>query len=113
MWKVGFVVVMEKIGICEELKFCLKDYIDLFVVFFVDVFEFRKWLFYWVIIMEFIFILFFFYIVIGIVVGVSWNVDCVGVGILGIVWVFGGMIFVFVYCIVGILGVLFLLVELL
>lgn len=97
---------MEKIGICEEPKFRSKDYIDPPAVPFVVASELRKWSFYRAIITEFISTLLFLYIAIGTVVGASRNADCAGVGILGIAWAFGGMIFVLVYCTAGISGAL-------
>lgn len=65
--------------------------------------EFNEWLFYRVIIVEFIVMLFFLYVSFIILMGII-RIFGGSVGFIEIVWVFGGMIFILVYCIVGILG---------
>ncbi|XP_022139134.1 aquaporin PIP2-1-like [Momordica charantia] len=74
--------------------------------------ELGKWSFYRAIIAEFIATLLFLYITVLTVIGYRSQTDpdkpgadaCGGVGILGIAWAFGGMIFVLVYCTAGISG---------
>ncbi|XP_076944165.1 aquaporin PIP2-7-like [Bidens hawaiensis] len=61
--------------------------------------------FYQALIAEFIATLLFLYITIATVIGHKKQADpCNGVGILGIAWSFGGMIFILAYCIGGISG---------
>lgn len=73
--------------------------------------ELRKWSLYRAVIAEFVATLLFLYISVLTVIGYkaqtdekAGGVDCGGVGILGIAWAFGGMIFVLVYCTAGISG---------
>nr|ALB38677.1 plasma membrane intrinsic protein 2 [Sesuvium portulacastrum] len=73
--------------------------------------ELTKWSFYRALIAEFIATLLFLYITVLTVIGYKKQVDpalnvdaCGGVGILGIAWAFGGMIFILVYCTAGISG---------
>ncbi|KAK9193001.1 hypothetical protein WN944_003697 [Citrus x changshan-huyou] len=73
--------------------------------------ELTRWSFYRAIIAEFIATLLFLYITVLTVIGYKSQTDaknggdgCDGVGILGIAWAFGGMIFVLVYCTAGISG---------
>ena len=73
--------------------------------------ELTKWSFYRAIIAEFVATMLFLYITVLTVIGYKSQVDpahstdqCGGVGILGIAWAFGGMIFVLVYCTAGISG---------
>lgn len=69
--------------------------------------ELRLWSFYRAVIAEFIATLLFLYIGVATVIGhVKLNNadQCDGVGILGIAWAFGGMIFILVYCTAGISG---------
>lgn len=69
--------------------------------------ELTKWSFYRAIIAEFIATLLFLYITVLTVIGYKSQTEsdqCGGVGILGIAWAFGGMIFVLVYCTAGISG---------
>ncbi|WP_146070423.1 aquaporin, partial [Arthrobacter sp. GMC3] len=69
--------------------------------------ELGKWSFYRAAIAEFIATMLFLYITVLTVIGhKSQNAvdDCGGVGLLGIAWAFGGMIFVLVYCTAGISG---------
>lgn len=71
----------------------------------IDASEFGRWSFYRAIIAEFVATLLFLYITVATVIGYSANsANCGGVGILGIAWAFGGMIFVLVYCTAGISG---------
>lgn len=70
-----------------------------------DTNEFILWSFYRAIIAEFVATLLFLYITIATVIGHVHNqANCGGVGILGIAWSFGGMIFILVYCTAGISG---------
>ncbi|KAK1357401.1 Plasma membrane intrinsic protein subtype 2 aquaporin [Heracleum sosnowskyi] len=69
--------------------------------------ELTKWSFYRALIAEFIATLLFLYITVLTVIGYksqSATDQCGGVGLLGIAWAFGGMIFVLVYCTAGISG---------
>ncbi|KAF7071159.1 hypothetical protein CFC21_076551, partial [Triticum aestivum] len=79
----------------------------------VDVDELGKWSLYRAVIAEFVATLLFLYITVSTVIGYKHQTDasasgpdaaCGGVGILGIAWAFGGMIFVLVYCTAGISG---------
>ncbi|KAL2631521.1 hypothetical protein R1flu_016207 [Riccia fluitans] len=84
-----------------------KDYQDPPPSQLIDPSEFGRWSFYRAIIAEFVATLLFLYITVATVIGYSQNSatnDCGGVGILGIAWAFGGMIFVLVYCTAGISG---------
>ncbi|KAK9164563.1 hypothetical protein Syun_005465 [Stephania yunnanensis] len=70
-----------------------------------DLGELKLWSFYRALIAEFIATLLFLYITVATVIGYKKNTDpCAGVGILGIAWAFGGMIFILVYCTAGISG---------
>ncbi|KAH9295125.1 hypothetical protein KI387_038713, partial [Taxus chinensis] len=83
----------------------LKDYTDPPPAPFFDFGEFKLWSFYRAIIAEFIATLLFLYITVATVIGHKRNSDaCGSVGLLGIAWAFGGMIFVLVYCTAGISG---------
>ncbi|KAG2690184.1 hypothetical protein I3843_09G171900 [Carya illinoinensis] len=91
--------------------FSAKDYHDPPPAPFIDPEEFIQWSFYRAIIAEFIATLLFLYITVLTVIGYKSQIDptkggddCGGVGILGIAWAFGGMIFVLVYCTAGISG---------
>jgi aquaporin PIP len=81
-----------------------RDYTDPAPSPLVDVAEFGKWSFYRAVVAEFVATLLFVYISLATVIGASRNAACAGVGILGIAWAFGGMIFVLVYCTAGISG---------
>ncbi|KAF8006150.1 hypothetical protein BT93_K0455 [Corymbia citriodora subsp. variegata] len=88
-----------------------KDYRDPPPAPLVDAEELVKWSFYRAIIAEFVATLLFLYITVLTVIGYKSQIDkarggtdCDGVGILGIAWSFGGMIFVLVYCTAGISG---------
>ncbi|THF96001.1 hypothetical protein TEA_011816 [Camellia sinensis var. sinensis] len=91
--------------VVTEQEFSAKDYHDPPPAPLVDVVELTKWSFYRAIIAEFIATLLFLYITVLTVIDYKSQIDpiknpdqCGGVGILGIAWAFGGMIFVLVYC---------------
>ncbi|KAL8166834.1 hypothetical protein V2J09_008333 [Rumex salicifolius] len=91
----------------EQGSFSAKDYHDPPPAPFIDPVELGKWSFYRALIAEFIATLLFLYITVLTVIGYksqSATDECAGVGILGIAWAFGGMIFVLVYCTAGISG---------
>lgn len=98
----------------EHGEFVAKDYHDPPPAPLIDVEELGKWSFYRAIIAEFIATLLFLYITVLTVIGYKSQTDptkntdaaCGGVGILGIAWAFGGMIFILVYCTAGISGML-------
>ncbi|XP_042487254.1 aquaporin PIP2-4-like [Macadamia integrifolia] len=99
------------IEVSQQGSFSAKDYHDPPPAPLVDVEELTKWSFYRAIIAEFIATLLFLYITVLTVIGYKSQTDpningdqCGGVGILGIAWSFGGMIFVLVYCTAGISG---------
>lgn len=88
-----------------------KDYHDPPPVPLIDTKEFTQWSFYRAIIAEFVATLLFLYVIVLTVIGNASQTDranggevCGGVGILGISWAVGGMIFVLVYCTAGISG---------
>ncbi|VAH25419.1 unnamed protein product [Triticum turgidum subsp. durum] len=84
-----------------------KDYSDPPPAPLFDMGELRMWSFYRALIAEFVATLLFLYITVATVIGykVQSAADpCGGVGVLGIAWAFGGMIFVLVYCTAGISG---------
>lgn len=92
-------------------SFSAKDYQDPPPAPLIDSVELTKWSFYRAIIAEFIATLLFLYITVLTVIGYKSQTDpalnggdCGGVGILGIAWAFGGMIFILVYCTAGISG---------
>ncbi|PPD69401.1 hypothetical protein GOBAR_DD33728 [Gossypium barbadense] len=79
----------------------------------IDAEELTQWSFYRALIAEFIATLLFLYVTVLTVIGYKVQTDplkntvdpdCGGVGILGIAWAFGGMIFILVYCTAGISG---------
>ena len=72
----------------------------------VDRQEINDWNFYRAIIAEFMATLLFLYISLTALVGAT-RTNAGSVGILEIAWAFGGMIFILVYCIAGISGILF------
>jgi len=91
----------------EHGEFVGKDYHDPPPTPLFDAHELTKWSFYRALIAEFIATLLFLYITVLTVIGYksqSVTDQCGGVGILGIAWAFGGMIFVLVYCTAGISG---------
>ncbi|KAH6797695.1 plasma membrane intrinsic protein 2 [Perilla frutescens var. hirtella] len=84
-----------------------KDYQDPPPAPLIDVEELGKWSLYRAIIAEFVATLLFLYVTVLTVIGYksqSAADECGGVGILGIAWAFGGMIFILVYCTAGISG---------
>jgi aquaporin PIP len=81
-----------------------KDYKDPAPALLVDAAELGRWSLYRAVIAEFVATLLFLYITMATVIGASRNAGCNGVGLLGIAWAFGGMIFVLVYCTAGISG---------
>ena len=90
-----------------------KDYSDPPPAPLFDMGELRTWSFYRALIAEFVATLLFLYITVATVIGYKHQSDpnvnttdaaCSGVGILGIAWAFGGMIFVLVYCTAGVSG---------
>ncbi|XP_068652740.1 probable aquaporin PIP2-2 [Aristolochia californica] len=95
----------------QQGEFTAKDYTDPPPAPLIDAEELTKWSFYRAVIAEFIATLLFLYITVATVIGYKSQVDptknadgCGGVGILGIAWAFGGMIFILVYCTAGISG---------
>ncbi|XP_047334574.1 aquaporin PIP2-3-like [Impatiens glandulifera] len=88
-------------------QFSAKDYQDPPPAPLFDLEELTKWSLYRATIAEFVATLLFLYITVLTVIGYksqSETDQCGGVGILGIAWAFGGMIFVLVYCTAGISG---------
>ncbi|XP_052185134.1 probable aquaporin PIP2-5 [Diospyros lotus] len=99
------------VEVAEHGSFSGKDYHDPPPAPLIDAVELTKWSFYRALIAEFIATLLFLYITVLTVIGYKSQTDpaknndaCGGVGILGIAWAFGGMIFVLVYCTAGISG---------
>ncbi|XP_047963269.1 aquaporin PIP2-4-like [Salvia hispanica] len=85
----------------------VKDYQDPPPAPLIDMDELGKWSLYRAAIAEFIATLLFLYVTVLTVIGYKYQSaadQCGGVGILGIAWAFGGMIFVLVYCTAGISG---------
>ncbi|CAN6171843.1 unnamed protein product [Urochloa humidicola] len=94
-------------------EFAAKDYTDPPPAPLIDAAELGSWSLYRAVIAEFIATLLFLYITVLTVIGYKHQTDpaasgadaaCGGVGVLGIAWSFGGMIFVLVYCTAGISG---------
>ncbi|RZC44963.1 hypothetical protein C5167_010439 [Papaver somniferum] len=82
-----------------------RDYVDPPPAPLFDMGELKLWSFYRALIAEFIATLLFLYVTVATVIGhKKQTVECAGVGLLGIAWAFGGMIFVLVYCTAGISG---------
>ncbi|KAL3621394.1 Aquaporin PIP2-7 [Castilleja foliolosa] len=84
-----------------------KDYVDPPPAPFLGVGELKLWSFYRALIAEFIATLLFLYVTVATVIGhkkLNGADQCDGVGLLGIAWAFGGMIFILVYCTAGISG---------
>nr|DAD27992.1 TPA_asm: hypothetical protein HUJ06_029460 [Nelumbo nucifera] len=99
------------VEVAEHGHFSAKDYHDPPPTPLIDAVELTKWSFYRALIAEFIATLLFLYITVLTVIGYRSQTDqahnggdCEGVGILGIAWAFGGMIFILVYCTAGISG---------
>ncbi|KAI3778312.1 hypothetical protein L2E82_07514 [Cichorium intybus] len=93
----------------EEGSFLEKDYYDPPPVAFIDLKELTKWRLYRAVIAEFVATLLFLYITVLTIIGYKSQLNkgsdsCGGVGVLGIAWAFGGMIFVLVYCTAGLSG---------
>ncbi|KAL8508819.1 hypothetical protein ACS0TY_016143 [Phlomoides rotata] len=88
-------------------EYGVKDYHDPPPAPLIDAEELGQWSFYRAIIAEFVTTLLFLYVAVLIVIGYksqSAADECGGVGILGIAWAFGGMIFILVYYTAGISG---------
>ncbi|XP_022729180.1 probable aquaporin PIP2-2 [Durio zibethinus] len=94
-------------------EFSAKDYQDPPPAPLIDAEELIQWSFYRALIAEFIATLLFLYVTVLTVIGYNVQTDrtkntvdpdCGGVGVLGIAWAFGGMIFILVYCTAGISG---------
>ncbi|KAK7324939.1 hypothetical protein VNO77_28906 [Canavalia gladiata] len=96
----------------QQGEYSAKDYHDPPPAPLIDVEELTKWSLYRAAIAEFIATLLFLYITVLTIIGykrqsdttIQGNTECDGVGILGIAWAFGGMIFILVYCTAGISG---------
>lgn len=89
----------------EQQGFAPKDYTDPPPAALIETSEFKLWSFYRALIAEFVATLLFLYITIATMIGHSrTSTNCGSVGVLGIAWSFGGMIFVLVYCTAGISG---------
>ena len=103
------------VEVAEGGEFSAKDYHDPPPAPLIDAEELTQWSFYRALIAEFIATLLFLYITVLTVIGYKSTTDeklpgydeCGGVGILGIAWAFGGMIFILVYCTAGISGCFF------
>ncbi|XP_072985677.1 probable aquaporin PIP2-2 [Typha latifolia] len=100
-------------GVRDGGAFTAKDYVDPPPAPLVGLEELSKWSLYRAVIAEFVATLLFLYITVATVIGYKRQSDpsgnntdasCGGVGILGIAWAFGGMIFILVYCTAGISG---------
>ena len=82
-----------------------RDYVDPPPAPLLDVAELKRWSFYRALIAEFVATLLFLYVTVATVIDHKKQNDaCDGVGLLGIAWAFGGMIFILVYCTAGISG---------
>ncbi|XP_054815549.1 aquaporin PIP2-7-like [Prosopis cineraria] len=99
------------VEVAEQRETTPKDYQDPPPAPLIDVEELTKWSLYRAVIAEFIATLLFLYITVLTIIGYSNQTSgdtpeaqCGGVGILGIAWAFGGMIFILVYCTAGISG---------
>ncbi|KAI9076132.1 hypothetical protein K1719_041830 [Acacia pycnantha] len=95
----------------EQVEFSAKDYHEPPPAPLIDPEELGKWSFYRALIAEFVATLLFLYVTVLTIIGhnsstdsTKGGTDCDGVGILGIAWAFGGMIFILVYCTAGISG---------
>ncbi|NP_001289999.1 aquaporin PIP2-1 [Beta vulgaris subsp. vulgaris] len=102
---------VEAVSEQQQPEFSTKDYHDPPPAPLIDMEELKKWSFYRAIIAEFVATLLFLYVTVLTVIGHFRSADlenggenCTGVGILGIAWAFGGMIFILVYCTAGISG---------
>ncbi|KAJ3706448.1 hypothetical protein LUZ61_010153 [Rhynchospora tenuis] len=99
--------------VVESGDYGTKDYTDPPPAPLVDLEEIAKWSLYRAVIAEFVATMLFLYVTVATVIGYKHQSDpnvnptdaaCSGVGILGIAWAFGGMIFILVYCTAGISG---------
>ncbi|KAL2933401.1 Aquaporin PIP-type [Bienertia sinuspersici] len=82
-----------------------KDYVDPPPAPLFDMGELKLWSFWRALIAEFIATLLFLYITVATIIGYKKETDpCAFVGLLGIAWAFGGMIFILVYYTAGISG---------
>ncbi|XP_050383035.1 aquaporin PIP2-7-like [Argentina anserina] len=81
-----------------------KDYVEPPPVPLLELGELQRWSFYRAVIAEFVATLLFLYVTVATVIGHKKEAQCDGVGLLGIAWSFGGMIFVLVYSTAGISG---------
>ncbi|KAL6222237.1 hypothetical protein ACLB2K_005629 [Fragaria x ananassa] len=82
-----------------------KDYVEPPPVPLLELGELQHWSFYRAVIAEFVATLLFLYVTVTTVIGHKKEAaQCDGVGVLGIAWAFGGMIFVLVYSTAGISG---------
>lgn len=91
----------------EHVHHSGKDYVEPPPAPFIGLSDLKQWSFYRAIIAEFIATLLFLYVTVATVIGhkkQSAADQCGGVGLLGIAWAFGGMIFILVYCTAGISG---------
>lgn len=87
----------------------VRDYVDPPPAPLFDIEELSLWSFYRAVIAEFVATLLFLYITIATVIGYNKLADdpCKTVGLLGVAWAFGGMIFILVYSTAGISGFYF------
>ncbi|URE23012.1 hypothetical protein MUK42_18238 [Musa troglodytarum] len=93
------------IEVAERGEYGGKDYTDPPPAPLVDAEELTKWSLYRAAIAEFVATMLFLYVTVATVIGVNpADAACSGVGILGIAWAFGGMIFILVYCTAGVSG---------
>ncbi|GFP82813.1 probable aquaporin pip2-5 [Phtheirospermum japonicum] len=93
--------------VADHGSYGAKDYHDPPAALLFDGAELAKWSFYRALIAEFTATLLFLYVTVLTVIGYKVQSEgdtCGGVGILGIAWAFGGMIFILVYCTAGISG---------
>lgn len=93
----------------NEESFGPRDYTDPPPAHLIEMKELRSWGLYRAVIVEFVATLLLLYITIGVIIGNDHQnalsaCGVGGVGILGIAWSFGGMIFILVYCTAGISG---------
>ncbi|KAL3732062.1 hypothetical protein ACJRO7_028842 [Eucalyptus globulus] len=98
---------MAKGEVEERGQFGAKDYHDPAPAPLIDVAELAKWSFYRALMGEFTATLLFLYVTVLTVIGSNSQAEtksCSRVGILGIAWAFGSMIFILVYCTAGISG---------
>jgi aquaporin PIP len=83
----------------------IRDYVDPPPAPLFDAKELAVWSLYRAVIAEFIATLLFLYITVATVIGYKKQTDpCETVGLLGVAWAFGGMIFILVYSTAGISG---------